>query len=210
MIATPYTTPVAILLSLALIPTIIHSYLKLTDDNTAPSAAIKADLGELFSAPTRRNPGWGEETFGCTDWFERAYKDRQGNTARLFVGRAYDHKRLYHHPELALSHGSDLRKNGQIVLAGTPPVTVNVLHHSTQPNIAAYALFYDGQFISNPIAHQVKSSLSLMVSAEKPMTLFYVFEENADKQVGFEKTFAAKVLKAAIGDYLTKIPLVKQ
>jgi hypothetical protein len=203
MISSRYATPVAILLSLALIPTIIHSYLKLASDNSATTKAIKADLGEFTSVPTRRNPDWGTDTFGCTDWFERTYKDKRGNTARLFVGRAYDHKRLYHHPELALSYGGDLRNNGQTVLSGIP---INLLHHGSRPNIAAYALFYDGRFIDAPIVHQIKNSIRLLVSPEKPMTLFYISEDNLDNQKTFEKTLSAKVLTEAIKSFLAQQP----
>ncbi|SJM92715.1 conserved hypothetical protein [Crenothrix polyspora] len=204
MISSRYATPVAVLLSLALIPTVIHNYLNLAIDNSATTKAIKADLGTFISVPTRRNPDWGADTFGCTDWFERTYKDKQGNTARLFVGRAYDHKRLYHHPELALSHGEDLRSNGQIVLSDVLAIPVHLLHHNTRPSIAAYALFYDGHFIADPIAHQIKNSISLLVSPEQPMTLFYIAEDNLDNQTAFEKTLSAKVLQEAIRSFLAQ------
>jgi hypothetical protein len=207
MISSRYAIPVAALLSLALVPTVIHSYFKLAIDNSATTKAIKADLGEFVSVPTKRYPDWGAEIFGATDWFERTYKDRQGNTARLFVGRAYDHKRLYHHPELALSYAGDLRSNGKMVLSGVPPIPLHLLHHTTLPKIAAFALFYDGHFIDDPIAHQIKNSISLLVSPEKPMTLFYVSEDNTGQQTDFEKTMSAKVLKQAVHDFLAQQPI---
>ncbi|SJM95785.1 hypothetical protein [Crenothrix polyspora] len=206
MICSRYAVPVAVFLSLALIPTVIHNYLGLAVDNTATPHAIKADLGEFISVPTRRNIDWGMDMFGCVDWFERTYKDKQGNTARLFVGRAYDHKRLYHHPELALSYGNDLRNDGKIILSGGHAISVTLLHHNTQANIAAYALFYNGYFIDDPIAHQIKNAIKLLVSAEKPMTLFYVSEDNTDKHTPFEKTMSAKLLKAAIQSFLAQQP----
>lgn len=120
MISSHYALPVAVLLSLALVPTVIHSYLDLAIDNSASSKAIKADLGEFISVPTHRNADWGATTFGCTDSFERYYKDKAGNSVRLFVGRAYDLKRLYHHPELAISHGEDLRHDSLLHLPTRP------------------------------------------------------------------------------------------
>jgi hypothetical protein len=204
MVASRYLWPVAILLSLALVPTIIHSYLQLSENNSPAIRTIKPDLGEFISIPTRKHADWGKETFGCTDWFERQYKNRQGDTARLFVGRAYDHKRLYHHPELALSHGEDLRSAGIVVLSGHPPMPVHMLRHNTQPKIAAYALYYDGYFIADPISHQLKNSINLLFSPERPMTLFYVSEDNLDNQQDFNKTLSAKVLVAAIDSFLGK------
>lgn len=206
MISTRYTLPVAIVLTIALVPTVIHSYLKLAVDNSATTRNINPIFADFTSMPSRKNPGWGEETFGCTDWFERNYKDQQNNTVRLFVGRGFDHKRLYHHPELALSHGIDLRSNGKLILPGEPAIPVHTLHHSSQSGIAAFVLFYDGHFIDDPIQHQMKSSLKLLINAEKPMTLFYVSEDNGANQSDFTKTPSAKVLQETIKRYLALKP----
>lgn len=203
MICLRYAIPVAVLLTVAIVPTVIHNYLNLSVDNSPTTKTIRADLSDFTSTPTRRNSQWGKETFGCNDWFERIYKDRQGNDTRLFVGRAYDHKRLYHHPELALSHGEDLRSNGQIMLYQSQhAIPVNLLHHSTQSKIAAFALFYDGHFIGDPISQQIKNSFNLLVNPQKPMTLFYVSEDNTDSQTPFKKTLSAQVLTEAIKNFL--------
>src|SRR5664280_2539690 len=102
MISARYALPVAFVLMLALIPTVIHSYLGLKTDDGLSVKNIKPVLDNFYSIPTNRQPGWGEVTFGSEDWIERIYTDEQGKSLRLFVGRSYDHKRLYHHPELAL------------------------------------------------------------------------------------------------------------
>ena len=124
MISARYALPVALVLMLALIPTVIHSYLNLKSDDGLSVKNIKSALDNFNSTPTNRQPGWGEDTFGCEDWIERIYTDEQGKSLRLFVGRSYDHKRLYHHPELALSYAKDLRGEGQIRLPGQLPVTI--------------------------------------------------------------------------------------
>jgi len=204
MISARYALPVSLVLMLALIPTVIHSYLGLKTDDGLSVKKIKPELGNFNSEPTNRQPGWGEETFGSVDWIERAYTDEQGKTLRLFVGRSYDHKRLYHHPELALSYAKDLRSEGQIHLSGQPEIPVNLLHNDMRPNMAAFVLLYDGKFIDNPISHQIRDSLKQLISARKPMTLFYIADDNAPKNTTFLQSPAASLLNKAIKDFMAQ------
>ncbi|MDD5578557.1 MAG: hypothetical protein PHY16_04660 [Methylobacter sp.] len=204
MISTRYALPVAIILLLALIPTIIHSYLGLMKDDGMSVKNIKPVLGNFASIPSNRNPGWGEETFDSQDWFERIYKDKQGHLIRLFVARSYDHKRLYHHPELALSYAKEFSKNSLTILAGQPEIPVNVLQNTARSGMAAFALLYEGKFIANPISHQVQDSLNLLVSARKPMTLFYISDDNTSSDIPFNQTLAGALLNNAIRDFMAQ------
>jgi len=204
MTSARYALPVALVLMLALIPTVIHVYLGLKTDDGLSANKIKSKLDNFNSEPTKRQPGWGEDTFGSEDWIERFYTDGQGKTLRLFVGRSYDHKRLYHHPELALSYAKDLRSEGQIRLPGQPEIPVNLLRNDMRPNMAAFVLLYDGKFISNPISHQIQDSLKQLISARKPMTLFYIADDNAPKNTAFIQSSAASLLNKAIKDFMTQ------
>ena len=202
MTSTRYALPVALLLTLALIPTVIHSYFGLTKNDGSSVKNIRPVLENFSSTPTNRNPAWGEQTFGSEDWFERTYKDEQGHSIRLFVARSFDHKRLYHHPELVLSYGSDLSNGGIDLLPEQPEIPVNLLRSNTRLGLAAYVLLYDGEFIGNPISHQVKDAFNLLISARKPMTLFYIADLNAPSDAIFDKTAAADLLKKAIKDFV--------
>lgn len=204
MISSRYALPVALILMLALIPTVIHSYLGLKTDDGLSIKNIKSELDNFNSIPTDRQSGWGEETFGCYDWVERIYTDEQGKSLRLFVGRSYDHKRLYHHPELALSYAKDLRSAGQIRLPGQPGIPVNLLRNETRPNMAAFVLLYDGKFIENPISHQIRGSLKQLISARKPMTLFYIADDNEPKNISFGQSPAALLLNKAIKSFMAQ------
>ena len=201
MTSTRYALPVAILLMLALIPTVIHGYLGMKTDDGLSATHINPILGNFTSTPSSRQPGWGEATFGCEDWIERIYTDEHGKSVRLFVGRSYDHKRLYHHPELALSHAKDLRAVGQIRLPGQPEIPVTLLRNDMRPTMAAFVLLYDGKFIADPISNQVRASLKQLFSPRKPMTLFYLVDENAPQGIPFDKTPAASLLEKAIKDF---------
>ena len=204
MISSRYVLPVAFILMLALVPTIIHSYLGLKEDDGLSVKNIKSELDNFNSIPTKRLPGWGEDTFGCEDWIERIYTNEQGKSLRLFVGRSYDHKRLYHHPELALSYAKDLRSAGQISLPGQPGIPVNLLRNETRPNMAAFVLLYDGKFIGNPISHQIRDSFKQLISVRKPMTLFYIADDNEAKNIPFNQSPAASLLDKAIKDFIAQ------
>ena len=204
MISNRYALPVALILMLAIIPTVIHSYLGLKTDDGMSVKNIKPVLDNFSSEPSSRLPIWGEETFGSYDWFERIYTDEHGKPLRLFVGRSYDHKRLYHHPDLALSYGKDLRKLGQIRLPGPPEIPVNLLKNETRPNMAAFVLLYDGQFIDDPVSLQINDSLNSLMSPRKPMTLFYIVDDNASNDTEFSKTPAGLLLYKAIKDFLAQ------
>ena len=204
MTSTRYALPVAIILMLALIPTVIHGYLGMKADDGLSATRINPQLGNFTSIPTNRLAEWGEVTFGCTDWIERIYTDEHGKSVRLFVGRSYDHKRLYHHPELALSYGRDLRGVGQIHLPGQPEIPVTLLRNDMRPTMAALVLVYDGEFIADPISNQVRASLKQLISPRKPMTLFYLADDNAPKDAAFDKTPAASLLEKAIKDFMAQ------
>ena len=204
MICTRYALPVALVLILALIPTVIHSYLDLKADDGLSVTNIKSVLDNFKSTPTDRKPGWGEQTFGCEEWIERTYTDEQGTPLRLFAGRSYDHKRLYHHPELALSYAKGLTSTGLVTLPGQKEIPVNLLYNDARSNMAAFVLLYDGKFIDNPISFQIQDALKQLISSRKAMTLFYVVDENVPKNTEFVQTSAASLLNKAIKDFMAQ------
>ncbi|HLP81297.1 MAG TPA: hypothetical protein VK141_04780 [Nitrosomonas sp.] len=77
-------------------------------------------------------------------------------------------------------------------------IPVNVLRNANNPGLAAYALWYDGQFIENPIQHQIKDTLKLLISPKAPMTLLYVSDNYSTRESPFQKTHSAKILTLAI------------
>ncbi|SHE23220.1 exosortase-associated EpsI family protein [methanotrophic endosymbiont of Bathymodiolus puteoserpentis (Logatchev)] len=201
MISTRYVIPVIILLALALIPTIIHSYIGATDHDGKSVQNIPFTLNNFTSTPAKRNAQWGEDMFGSTDWFERNYQNRQHTNIRLFVARAYDHKRLYHHPELALSYAQNLGKKEILQLPKHPEIPVHVFNKEDHSMRVAYVLLYDGQFIQNPIAHQISTSLNLLVNARKPMTIFYASQSGSSANTTFDQSAIADLLSQAIKSF---------
>lgn len=201
MISSRYAIPVIILLALALVPTTIHSYIdaKVNDGKSINDVALT--LENFTSTPANRNSRWGMDIFGSEDWFERDYRDKQHHKVRLFAARAYDHKRLYHHPELALSYGRSLSDNDILHLPGHPDIPVFILWNNERSILVAYVLLYNDEFIADPINHQLSESMRLLVSSRKPMTLFYASQTMAPGDTEFSQSAAASLLSLAIQNF---------
>ncbi len=205
MISTRYALPVILLLGLALVPTVIHSYMQARVDDGRVTAKILATLSGISSQPyTRHDAEWVKGMFDSEDWIERIYKTENENKIRLFVARSYDHKRLYHHPELGLSHGSNLSSKGVVELPGEPKVPVYLLRNSSGKEIVAYVLLYDGRYIQDPLKHQIGESLTLLINARRPMTLFYIAAVELLVDGKFANTESAKLLTSAIRSFMAQ------
>jgi len=205
MISSRYVLPVVLLLALALIPTVIHSYLESKADDGLLASRISPLLDGATGKPTERNKRWGQDVFASQDWIERIYKRPQRTGIRLFVARSYDHKRLYHHPELGLSYGSDLKGEGVVILPGKSEIPVHLLRERRGSGLVAYALLYDEKFVADPIAQQIRSSFNLLFNASKPMTLFYVSVPNSLVNRAFDESPPARLMRAAIESFLSQI-----
>ncbi len=197
MISAKYAPYLAVLLVIALVPTVIHVYAGLDEEDGHHTSQVPAELAGFSSHPTGRREAWGRATFDSHDWFERLY-EKDGTRVRLFVGRSFNQKRLYHHPEIALSRGADLAEERIVTLPGDPEMPVHLLPYRNGRGLAAYVLVYDGRFIVDPVANQLRNSIWQLFNPRKPMTLFYVVQEEGVAHTPFADTTAAKVLRNAV------------
>jgi hypothetical protein len=168
MVSTRYLYAVMLLLALALIPTVIHSYVGLAASDGKTARGISSTLAGAEGMDTSRSPSWAREHFMADDFIERRY----GADATLFVARSYDMKRLYHHPELAAAWG---RSYNSAVVARVPsrvgPVTVHVL--TGLGGLACYVLLYDGEFVERPYLFHSQQALAMLFGPKKQTTLFF-------------------------------------
>ncbi|HZI80110.1 MAG TPA: hypothetical protein VFD69_11395 [Vicinamibacterales bacterium] len=200
-----YAPAVCVVLLLALVPTIIHSYAGLVTNDGRSTATIPTSLMSYSSAPTRRSADWGERRFDSHDWFERQYTST-GDEVVLTVVRSYDLKALYHHPELAVSYqAAKFDKSRMESAEGRPDVPVRVLTNRPGGAVAMYVLHYDSRFISDPIRFQLRAAGELLFSGRKPMTLFFVLDKTTPEGVAPLNLPAAKLLFEAI-DRFTAVP----
>lgn len=201
MISSRYALPVIVLLSLALIPTVIHSYFGAKIDDGLLTKQINMKLGEYYGKSTDRNARWGDEVFNSQDWIERTYSKPAGFEIRLFVARSFDHKSLYHHPELALSYGRDMTAEGIVILPGEPELPVHLLRENLGSGLIAYTILYEDEFVQNPISLQILSAFDLLFNASKPMTLFYISTPNIPGQRRTDLSQVTDLLHAAIESF---------
>lgn len=200
-----YGVPVALVLFLALLPTAIHSYVGIRINDGLTTTAIPETLGGFFGTKTARNANWGERRFDSTDWIERTYNVKNQNV-RLVVARSFDLKKLYHHPELAASYGTDLRSTG-VIRAANGPALVHSLESAAGPRqVVLYALMYDGAFIDNPMWFQVRTAGKLLVGGRRQMTLFFVHQSDVPPGQPQAETAAAVLLNAAIDAFTSQQP----
>lgn len=198
MISGRYALPVALVLALALVPTVIHSYRGATVSDGLTTASVPAVLDGIGSSPTTRRAGWVKNNLASEDWFERVYRiDHQAVT--VFVARSYDGKRLYHHPELALLRGTETVPAGVARSTARPDVPLHVLTtaRGAGKGIAVYALLYDGRFIENPITFQLRTSAELLFGGRKPLTLFMASDLRGRTE-RIDEAPATRMLLAAI------------
>jgi hypothetical protein len=201
MISPRYAAPVAVLLTLALVPTVIHSYRATRTDDGLRAAGIADRLGGMPSTPTERRAEWVENNFATDDWVERTY--RAGSTdVSLFVARSYDPKRLYHHPELALLRGNQTQPAGVVRSGARPEIPLHVVatERGGRRGVAVYALMYEGSFIDNPLVFQLRTSVELLVSGRRPLTLFMANALEGSRD-DIDNAPATRLLLEAIADF---------
>jgi hypothetical protein len=208
MISQRFLVPVCILLALACVPTVIHSYVGASQDDGLRTAAIPAKLGSFGSNPTKRHTNWGREIYDSDDWIERTYGNASVADVRLFVARGYDPKKLYHHPELAVLHGIDFtRARAATIRIGDQDAPVFVLDGTNGRGVAAYALLYDDRYVANPLRFQLETALKLLLSEPRAMTLLLAYDPAADVSAPLENSAVASVLRGAITSFRAQTPV---
>ena len=203
MIAPRFSLAVAVLLGLALVPTVIHEYMGLSVEDGRAATAIDTQLAGLTGTATGRKSSWAVRKFESDDWVERWYtadKER----IQLLVVRSYDLKRLYHHPELAIVQSDDMVSRGVVRLPDRNELSIHVLE-SRQPSrrgIAMYALHYDNEFVDDAMRFQLRTAASLLVGGRRKMTLFFVHDADVPSDSSLEHLPATRVLLGAIDSFM--------
>lgn len=206
MISTRYVPVIGLMLALALVPTFIHSYAGGDEDDGRKATALPSELAGYRSVPSDRNETWGQRRFESNDWVERIYSNGKGDSLTLTVIRSLDAKSLYHHPELAISyHRTTFASDAMHHSPRRPDVPIHVLKPAPgQESLGLYALHYDTRFIDNPIWFQVRTSGELLFSRRKPMTIFFVLDENSSESNDIEQSSALTVLLAAVDAFVNQ------
>lgn len=200
MISTRYVPAACIVVALALVPTLIHSYGAEEGADGRSAATVPEVLDGRPSSPSDRSATWGKRRFDSDDWIERVYaKPGSRERLRLTVVRSYDAKTLYHHPELAVSYGMAFAGEEIARMPGREDVPLHVLKPDVGTRARAiYALHYDEGFIENPILFQLQNAVELLFSRRRPLTLFFVTDPEAEAAAPLDQWPAVPLLFSAI------------
>jgi hypothetical protein len=204
MMSDRYIHAICVLLALALVPTLIHSYSSNPPAASGLTTAIPMVLAGAPSVQSDRSATWGKRRFDSDDWIERQYSDPKGGVPlRLTVVRSYDAKSVYHHPELAVAYGTSFVGQETRRFASHPEIPVHVLKAEYGVHAAGlYVLHYETRFVDDPLAFQIRTAADLLVSRRKPMTLFFVLDPEAPPSESVEQSPAATLLFHAIDAFL--------
>jgi hypothetical protein len=204
MISTKYLPAACVLVAIALVPTLIHSYGTSDHDDGRSTASVPTALNGYISMPSDRNATWGQRRFDSTDWVERNYRHPAlRDEVRLTIVRTFDAKSVYHHPELAVAYGTSFVGEDTQLARSHPHVPLHVLKPDvTTSGRALYALHYDDRFIADPIPFQIRMAGELLFSRRKPVTLFFVLDEQADAAQPIDEWPASNLLLAAVDAFV--------
>jgi hypothetical protein len=174
MIATRYLPALTVILALACVPTVVHTYMGRTVGDARDLNQIPRQLLNLDSQPGRHSASWVLDEYGTAYFIVLHY----GPKMTLFVARSYDAKGLYHHPELGVAHGDAYGRATVIRTPERPDIPVFRLQ-AEDGKQSVYALLYGEAFLANPMRFQLRNSLELLVRPRSPMTLFFVRQTSA-------------------------------
>jgi len=196
MIATRHLPGIAIVLAIACVPTVRHTYIGSTVGDGRKLETIPLRLAGLEGRPSGRSATWVEQEYGTSEFIERQY----GPSLTLFVCRSYDGKALYHHPELGVAHGESYERAVIVRTTGRPDVPVFKLRGS-ENGMSLYALLYDGTFVAEPMRFQLRNAFELVVRPRALMTLFFVRQKSGSPP---RSNAAETLLLAAIDSFASQ------
>ena len=169
-----FAWPVAALLLLALVPTVMNVYLHPAPlEPGALDALLPTEIDGIgSSARGSREAPWIKENYGADDFVTRRFDD-----IGFFAARSYDAKKLFHFPELGLDYGRGVTKRRIEELetaAGTVPMRVLEFRRSGGMNLSAYVLLYGRRTVRDPVVFLAATIPERFVGRREPMTLIYV------------------------------------
>lgn len=193
-----YVTPTLVMMVLALVPTIVNSYVgRRVVETPSLAEALPITLDGRPSSPTRRKATTIKREFASEDWVERAYATGAEHPITVLAVRSYDMKRLYHHPELAITEREYQAARLVQVQGPAGPVDVHVLP-GMQQSLAAYALIYRGRTVASPYVFQLRVAPELLLTGQRPLTLVFAEDQSGSGSDAVEQSPTVRAVAAAI------------
>jgi hypothetical protein len=199
-----YATATLVLLALALVPTVVTSYVRGTVVEQPPLRDLLPDvLDGRMSAPTNRRASTIKREFDSDDWGEREYAGIGEPAIKVLVVRSYDMKRLYHHPELAVSEANYAAAQLVSVPSAAGALDVHVLEgEEGRHRMAAYALLYRGRTVARPLLFQLTVAPELLLLGRRPLTLVFAEQRTVGPETA-QDLAASRVVQTVAAMVLT-------
>ena len=197
MISLRYAPAVTVLVGVALVPTVLHTYVGATANDGRTSQQVARRLDGLEGIDTSRDADWVRQYFHTSDFIERRYD----GGVTLFVARGFDAKALYHHPELGLAYARTFNSSDITDIAGNSGNVV--LHVLRGPDhFACYALLYGEQFVGSPAPFEARRAIGMLFGPRREMTLFFAHGPAARK---ISESPVTRTVLAAIDSFRTPV-----
>ena len=170
-----YLRPLSACLLLALIPVVVHSYLRVEIDDCKAPWAFAPELAQPSGSGGRRDALMREQ-FQSFEWHEGSFS-QDDLRFDFSIIRSYDAKRLYHRPENSLVKHALVKSRGMEWLttdSGALPIH-RAYYGDTDPAIlVAYLLVYRSSPVASPYWAQLRAAPFLLFTGSHPMTLFLI------------------------------------
>jgi len=198
-----YLYPLSACLLLALIPVVVHSYVRI-EINDCRGARAFLPQSQLASDFARRPDVWMRERFQSSQWHEESF-DRDGLRFDVSIIRSYDAKRLYHRPESSLLERTSVVESRGIewVSADSGVLPIHrVYYGKTNPAVlVAYLLVYRSSPVANPYLAQLRAAPVELFSGRYPMTLFFIQAHGSPESLGKMEIVVREWLISAWNNY---------
>ncbi len=197
-LSTKYVFPLSACLLVALIPVLVHSYVRAEIDDCNASWALLPESKHASVAEASRDV-WMRERFQSYQWHEGSFFT-DGVRFDFSIVRSYDAKRLYHRPENSLvEHAVVKRRDVEWLQAGSEALPIHRAYYDdTNPEIlVSYLLVYRSAPVDNPYWTQLDAAVVELLRGRLPMTLFLIQAHGSPRNLSeIEKTEREWLLKS--------------
>jgi hypothetical protein len=198
-----YVAPLSGCLLVALVPVVVHSYLRVEKSDCRNPEALLS-VSSPASDAARKRDSWMRERFESAQWHEESFV-RDGLRFDVTMIRSYDAKRLYHRPENSLVARSLLvEKRGiEWAPAASGPLPIHRAYYSNPESdvLVGYLLVYRSSPVASPYVAQMQAAPVELFAGRYPMTLFFIQGRGSPGSLGKMESIARDWLVSAWAKY---------
>ncbi len=205
LLARRWAPHVCVLLSVAMLPVVLHGYVGVESDDCAHATAVAPPWAPGDSTTGRA--AYIDGLMKPSQWREGTLRDSDGTALNYVIARSFDAKHLYYRPEYKLVQKARPASH-EIVWIEMDDESVPVHRPIYQKRIrnpliglAAYVILYDGVPVENPYRTQLLSAPLQIVRGRLPTTLLFVWGYVGETELATAEARATDWLRSALRNY---------